>query len=146
MRSFGESHHLLVASREYLDRAGHLQRPEQIASHPTLAFTCEGDRPRWDLSDLQGASVSVEHTPRLLCHDFILLHAAALAGLGIALLPETVVRPDLDSGRLERVLPAWSLPLGILHLVFPTRRGLLPSVRVFIDFLAEQLPAAFLAG
>ena len=36
----------------------------------------------------------------------------------------------------------WNNPEGIVNLVFPSRRGLLPAVRVFIDFLAERLPAA----
>jgi len=84
--------------------------------------------------------VQIEHTPRLVCHDFPVLRAAVLAGVGIALLPESVVRADVDSGKLEQVLPAWTLPLGVFHLVFPTRRGLLPSVRAFIDFLGERMP------
>ena len=63
-----------------------------------------------------------------------------LAGLGIARLPETVVRADLRSGALSRVLPEWNSPQGILHVVFPSRRGLLPAVRALIDFLAERLP------
>jgi DNA-binding transcriptional LysR family regulator len=44
------------------------------------------------------------------------------------------------SGELEVVLPGWRLPDGICHAVFASRRGLLPAVRVFIDFLAERLP------
>jgi len=40
------------------------------------------------------------------------------------------------------VLPEWNSPQGIVHVVFPTRRGLLPAVRAFIDFLAERLPGA----
>ena len=43
-------------------------------------------------------------------------------------------------GELEVVLPEWSIPQGICHAVFASRRGLLPAVRVFIDFLAENLP------
>ena len=46
----------------------------------------------------------------------------------------------IQRGELEPVLPDWSLPQGICHAVFPSRRGLLPAVRVFIDFLAERLP------
>ena len=65
--------------------------------------------------------------------------AAAVAGQGIALLPESVVRAALADGRLQQVLPEWSLPLGVLHVVFPSRRGLLPAVRAFIDFLVERL-------
>src|SRR3546814_3301606 len=50
---------------------------------------------------------------------------------------------DLEAvraGELEVVLPEWSLPQGIAHAVFASRRGMLPAVRVFIDFLAERLP------
>ena len=43
-------------------------------------------------------------------------------------------------GELEVVLPQWRLPQGIAHAVFASRRGLLPAVRVLIDFLAEKLP------
>jgi DNA-binding transcriptional LysR family regulator len=141
MRTFGESRQLLVAAREYLERSGRPERPEQIAQHATLDFAFSAERLVWELSNSTGESVRVEHSARLACHDFVLLRTAVLAGVGIALLPETVVRADLDSGRLERVLPGWTLPLGILHLVFPSRRGLLPSVRAFIDFLAERMPS-----
>jgi len=140
MRSFGEARHLLVASGACLEQHGRPERPEDLARQPTLSFAPETDRQTWDLLDSNGVAARVEHSPRLVCHDFPLLLAAALAGLGVALLPENVVRADIDSGRLERVLPAWTLPLGVLHVVFPTRRGLLPSVRAFIDFLAERMP------
>jgi DNA-binding transcriptional LysR family regulator len=141
MRSFGESRHLLVASGAYLGQRGRPERPEELAQHATLSFAPETDRQTWDLLDSTGTAARIEHSPRLVCHDFPLLRAAVLAGLGIALLPESVVRTDIESGRLEQVLPAWTLPLGVFHVVFPTRRGLLPSVRAFIDFLAEWMPA-----
>ncbi len=141
MRSFGDTNELLVASPAYLDRAGRPERPEQIGDHVTLGYAPEADRQRWNLTGPDGAAVQVEHTPRLVCHDFVVLRAAVLAGMGIALLPESTVRGDLEAARLERVLPAWNLPQGVCHVVFPTRRGLLPSVRALIDFLAERLPA-----
>jgi len=140
MRTFGSSSTFLVASPKYLEERGRPEGPEQIAQHATLSFAPETDRQTWELFDTDGTAMKVEHTPRLVCHDFILLRAAVLAGLGIALLPENVVRADVESGKLEQVLPAWTIPVGIFHLVFPTRRGLLPSVRVFIDFLAERMP------
>ncbi|HET9389124.1 MAG TPA: LysR family transcriptional regulator [Steroidobacteraceae bacterium] len=142
MRSFGESRELLVASGGYLDRAGRPERPEQLAQRDTLGFAPEAERQTWELYDRQCQAVRVEVTPRLVCHDFNMLRAVALRGLGIALLPEQIVRADIESGKLERVLPEWGLPLGILHVVFPSRRGLLPSVRALIDFLAERLPSA----
>ena len=67
--------------------------------------------------------------------------ALAEQGVGITLLPETVCAEAVRNGELEVVLPEWRLPQGICHVVFASRRGLLPAVRVFIDFLAEKLPA-----
>ncbi len=140
MRVFQQLEEFLVASPAYLARAGAVEDPAQLARHETLDYAGEVELRRWDLVGPESAHAEVEHTPRMVCHDFVVLRAAALAGLGIARLPESVVRADLKSAALERVLPRWNSPLGILHVVFPGRRGLLPAVRAFIDFLAERLP------
>jgi DNA-binding transcriptional LysR family regulator len=144
MRTFGQSRLLLVATGEYLNQRGRPEQPDDIQKHDTLAFGPDTDRQSWDLIDANGVAARIEHTSRLVCHDFTLLRSAVIAGLGIALLPESVVLADIESGRLERVLPAWTLPLGVFHVVFPTRRGLLPSVRAFLDFLAERMPQVVL--
>jgi DNA-binding transcriptional LysR family regulator len=140
MRSFGQTRELLVASRAYLDGAGRPQRPEELTGHATLGFSPEADTQRWELTGPNQESVRVEVAPRLICHDFVVMRAAALAGTGIALLPESLVRRDLDAGHLEPVLHHWTLPQGVLHVVFQGRRGLLPAVRATLDYLAERLP------
>lgn len=145
MRSFGEARELLVASRDYLDRAGRPQRPEELIGHATLGFFPESDTQTWELTGPDEETVQVELAPRLVCHDFVVMHTAALAGTGIALLPEILVRSDLDLGRLEPVLHRWTLPQGVLHVVFKGRRGLLPAVRATLDYLAERLPGALQA-
>src|SRR5207244_977574 len=130
----------LVAGPAYLARAGEPADPAQLARHDTLDYAGEFDRRPWELVGANGEIARVELSPRVLCHDFVVLRAAVLAGLGVARLPESVVREDLGRGVLTRVLPAWNSPQGIVHVVFPSRRGLLPAVRAFIDFLAERLP------
>ena len=140
MRAFGRANQLLIASPGYLARTGTPASPQELRERETLDY--ELDSEPWQLVGANGESVRAEHTPRMLCHDFVVLRAAVLAGLGIAQLPESVVREDLQSGALTRVLPEWNNPQGIVHAVFPSRRGLLPAVRAFIDFLAERLPAA----
>jgi DNA-binding transcriptional LysR family regulator len=142
MRSFLQVDELLVASAAYLERTGEPTEPAQLAARDTLDYGGEFDRRPWALAGPGGQQVRAEHTPRMVCHDFVVLRAAALAGLGIARLPESVVREDLRGGALRRVLPGWNSPQGILHIVFPSRRGLLPAVRAFIDFLAARLPGA----
>ena len=56
-------------------------------------------------------------------------------------LPGIVADPHIADGSLIEVLKGWTPPGGIVHAVFPTRRGLLPSVRSFIDFLAARYGA-----
>jgi len=140
MRAFREFDEFLVASPAYLARTGEPREPADLAARDTLDYAGEFDRRPWELVGPGGQNARAEHAPRIVCHDFIVLRSAVLAGLGIARLPESVVREDLRNGTLTRVLPGWNSPQGILHVVFPSRRGLLPAVRAFIDFLAERLP------
>src|SRR6185437_14562095 len=79
--------------------------------------------------------------PRLVTDDMAALPEAALAGVGIVQLPTMMVWGDIQAGRLAAVLPDWRPRSGIVHAVFPSRRGLLPSVRALLDFLAEECAA-----
>lgn len=67
-----------------------------------------------------------------------MLRAAASAGVGVAQLPLMMVRDMLANGKLVKVVPQWAPRREIIHVVYPSRRGLLPSVRSLIDFLAAR--------
>ena len=69
------------------------------------------------------------------------LREAVLAGLGVAQLPTLLIYEDWRAGRLVQVIPGWRPRAGIVHAVFPSRRGLLPSVRALLDFLARECAA-----
>lgn len=139
MRSFGQIQELLVASPQYLKRAGRPKRPEDLQEHTTLSMNEDEVRQRWDLQR-EGEVHRIDLKPRVAGFDFPMLMALAKQGLGITMLPETLCADAVRRGELEVVLPEWRLPQGIAHAVFASRRGLLPAVRVFIDFLAEKLP------
>jgi DNA-binding transcriptional LysR family regulator len=141
MRSFGQIQQLLVASPAYLKRMGTPQGPDELAEHVTLSISEEDARQRWELHGPDGEVRRIDLTPRVMGFDFPMLMALAQQGLGITLLPETVCAEAVRQGDLVVVLPQWRLPQGIFHAVFASRRGLLPAVRVFIDFLAEKAPA-----
>lgn len=141
LRRFGESNELLVASPGYLKAAEPLLHPSDLAKHPALSMSEDEARQRWELHGPDGAVEQVQIQPRLMTQDFSVLLAAARAGLGIALLPESACADAVRAGELVLVLPQWRLPQGICHALFPTRRGLLPAVRVFIDYLAARMPA-----
>ena len=140
MRSFGQIQELLVASPKYLDRAGRPKTPEGLAEHVTLSISEDDARQRWELHGPEGEVRRIELQPRVTGFDFPMMQAMARDGIGITLLPETVCADAVRRGELEVVLPQWRLPQGIAHAVFASRRGMLPAVRVFIDFLAEKLP------
>lgn len=140
MRTFGQIQELLVASPKYLDRAGRPKDPEELKDHVTLSMSEDEARQRWDLQDAKGEHRRIDLKPRLSGFDFPMLMALATQGIGITMLPETLCAEAIRNGELEVVLPEWRLPQGIAHLVFASRRGLLPAVRALIDFLAEKMP------
>lgn len=66
------------------------------------------------------------------------LRLAALAGVGVVQLPTLLLCEELRQGSLVELLPQWMPRSGIIHAVFASRRGLLPSVRTLIDYLAVR--------
>ena len=80
-------------------------------------------------------------TPRVSCDDMLFAHRAAIAGLGLALLPAYLGQPDVTAGRLARVLPKVSIAGGVLHLVHPPAHHPPRKVSAFRDFLVEYLAA-----
>jgi DNA-binding transcriptional LysR family regulator len=143
VRSLGQSIRILVASPQV---ASLISSVEQLATSPTLSTNDEQDVVNWDLVADDGRKHTVRVEPRIGCADRDQLLSAALAGLGVALLPDRVCRPALNAGQLVRVLPDWHGQIGIVHLVFTTRRGLSPAVRALIDHLAKDFPPTIAAA
>ncbi len=139
-RKLGETCMRLYASPSYLGRHPELTEVEQLLQHETLTLinTERNGRFVWPLSDGHEQR-EVSHTPRLVANDPGAIKFAALAGRGIALLPEILVRKDLLAGYLHRVLPAWEAQPVTFNAVYASRRGLSAKVRVFIDYLVDSL-------
>jgi len=142
-RSFGVSSGILVASPELLARQGPVQTLEDLQRLDTLAMSASGDgRTQVRLVGPKG-QVHVAHlTPRYVADDLLTLKFAVVQGTGAAVLPDYMCRAELREGRLVRVLPEWAPPPGIVHAMFQARRGMVPAVRKFLDFLTEHLDAA----
>lgn len=142
MRKLDESVHRLVASPDLIARMGRPTGPADLANWPSLDFGPAHRDHVWALHHTEGMTASVRHMPRLVTDDLHMLHEGAVHGLGVALLPTVAVARDLDAGKLVDLLPDWRPKKWIVHAVFPSRRGLLPSVRMLLDFLvagcAEQ--------
>ena len=140
MRTLGQSRRILVASPALAATLGSVDAAE-VNTLPTLGSTDDIGEIEWHLVGPDDARLVVRHAPRMTCTDFAALRDAAAGGLGVALLPDHVCSDDLRDGRLVRVFPGWGGELGIVHLVFTTRRGLPPAVRAFIDHLAKTFAA-----
>lgn len=129
----------LVAAPEYLDRTGRPQRIEQLGRHDLLIHASGDGRLTWHLQDRDGTRSRVSGRVRLRLDSGDALREAAIAGMGVALLPETLVAPDVVLGHLEQLLPhidAGSLPLMALYAGKRQSRG---TIRQFIDHVAASL-------
>jgi DNA-binding transcriptional LysR family regulator len=139
VRILGPTNAVLVASAAFVAEHGAPATPQEIARFPTLSLT---DRPgidRWTLVNAAGERVEITHEPRLSASGFQILREGAAGGLGISFLPDYAAQELLEQDHLVRILPDWGFPQGVLHLVFTSRRGLLPGVRAVIDFVADTL-------
>lgn len=139
MRVLADSPQRLVASPEFLRGRELPLRPADLSGLPSLDWGPPREH-RWCLEGPDGATAEVRHQPRLVSDDMSTLRQAALRGVGVVQLPCMVVEQDLQAGRLLDIMPQWAPRCGVVHALFPSRRGLLPSVRSLIDYLAEQMP------
>ncbi len=136
MRKLDVSTQCLVASPALVARR--LTSPADLHGLPSLDLGPPRRDHHWRLEQADGQTASVPHHPRLVTDDMAALREAAIAGVGIVQLPTMMIWQDVDAGRLIHVLPDWRPPAGMVQAIFPSRRGLLPSVRAFLDFLARE--------
>jgi DNA-binding transcriptional LysR family regulator len=142
-KTLGKSQRVLVVSPAFLDRYGRPHDPAELPKFNTAASSDDifDGGARWTLTSLDSRTQHIELKPKLVTSDLRVRLQAAINGIGVALLPEQVVSTPLKERLVERVLPEWSGAKNILHLVYPTPRGMLPSVRSLIDYLLIHVPA-----
>lgn len=127
----------VYASPEYLKRRGTPQRLEDLALHDCLVFGTTPDR-KWQFEQ-NGRTHEVSVAGRIAAQDFGYLRFAALAGGGVALLPNMLVGPDVHHGLLEALLPEYTYPEDMLYVVYPSRTFLPAKTRAFVDFISERM-------
>lgn len=137
VRVLTHSQVVMVASPALLARHGRPATLEDLDALPAMGSAWASGRHAWTFIAPGGATVSHSYEPRLAVDDFTTLRQAALDGVGLVYLPQYLVQDALDRGDLEQVLPGYALPEGVAHAVFPSRRGLVPAVRMLIDALVE---------
>lgn len=139
IKNLGMSQTLLMASPALLQRLGRPTAVEELARLPTLAMSAADGKATWRLIGPGGREYDFHHRPCYTADDLLTLKYAVLQGAGICYLPDYICARELRTGELEQVLPGWAPRIGVMHAVFPSRRGLVPAVRRFLDFLAENI-------
>ncbi len=140
MRVLSDRGQCLVASPALVQPLAAPLVPADLNRFPSLGLG-NAQQHLWRLFGPDQSEAVVHHQPRLVTTDMMTLRSAAMAGVGIVQLPRLMLREQLAEGSLIPVLPGWEPRREIIHVVFPSRRGLLPSVRLFIDHLAARFAA-----
>lgn len=138
LRVLADRGHCLVACPALIQRMGEPVVPSELSAWPGLSMNEGKHIHKWALSGPGGAKAEIHYHPRLITTDMLALREAAMAGIGVVQLPVLMVKDQLASGELVRVLDAWEPRREVIHAVYPSRRGLLPSVRTLVDFLTEE--------
>ncbi|KUL97067.1 LysR family transcriptional regulator [Bosea sp. WAO] len=127
------NHRILCATPAYLSTHGSPATIEELQKHTLIAHNAD----QWRLDGPEGP-VTVRVTGQLRTNSSEVVREALLAGVGIALRSTWDVGPELKSGALARVLPAYSVGKRVaVYAVYPSRRHMEQKVRAFVDFLAE---------
>jgi DNA-binding transcriptional LysR family regulator len=138
MRVLAERSQCVVASPSLIERQSVPKAPADLTGWPSLGLGAPQQGHTWTLLGPDGAQAIVHHTPRFVTTDMMALRSAAVAGVGVVQLPTMIIREQIANGALTRLIPDWIPRREIIHAVFSSRRGLLPSVRSLIDYLAQR--------
>jgi DNA-binding transcriptional LysR family regulator len=139
VKNLGASSGFLVASPLQIQRQGQPASLAELGRLDTVAMSSQDGKSSWKLIDPQGNEVLFKHEPRYVADDLQTLKLAILAGTGFSFLPADLAAAELEAGSLVQLLPDWTRRSGKVHAVFPSRRGQVPAVRSFLDFMGDHL-------
>ncbi len=137
-RKVAPNRHVICASPDYLRGRGVPHAPEDLKEHDGLHSSLREPNSMWQMA-LGEVSGTYRVNCRMRCNSGEILQEAALAGLGLAILPTFMVARHISNGALQVVLPEWSLPGGSLSVVYVRDRQ--PSVK--LRALIDAMVAAF---
>lgn len=126
----------VVATPEYFSAHGIPKKPNELVEHNCLTSRLPslGAIYAWEFAK-DGKGISVHVKGQLTFNTSRPRYRAALAGLGLAYIPEDVVLEDLRAGRLQRVLEDWCPPVTGFHLYYPSRRQHSLAFKLLVEHL-----------
>jgi DNA-binding transcriptional LysR family regulator len=128
------------ASPGYLAQHGEPHTPSELATHACVALPADSHHPAWRLMDRNARMHEVNMPPVYTVNNTPMVHLAALAGMGIAILPLSFIANDVAAGELKRILADYEVdtPGAKISIVYPKRQFLLAKTRGFIDYALEH--------
>jgi len=127
----------LYAAPMYLQAHGRPASVEDLSQHHCLTYTNLGGT-EWTLRNEKSQAV-VTVSGNFRTNDALALHRAALAGMGVAMLPRFAAEQDVKDGKLETVLAEWRPETLGIHALYVSRRHLPMAARMLIDFLTQHI-------
>lgn len=140
-RRIGLTKGLICASPAYLARHGSPQTPEDLQQHNCLIYAYAAESHIWRFEKTGETEQRVRVTGSIQANNGNVLAELAAAGLGITHGPDFMFAHQLQSGRLQTLLPDWQCPDLPIHAVYPSRRHLSAKVRSFVRFFEKWLGA-----
>ena len=137
-KKLGDDTRKLCASPEYLARRGRPKHPEDLAKHDCLVFAPEGPPAPWKLLSDVGKPLSLRVCGPLQIDNVLSLREAALAGLGIANLPDYIAADDVRAGRLATVLDDFVALDRAVYAVYPPGMSVPSRSREFVKLLERR--------
>lgn len=133
----------VCASPQYLERRGTPRHPHELKDYDCLLFPLAGFRSRWIFRNREKKLIHVPVQGRVLISSGIALEACAIAGMGLALLPQWVIGSSLAKGKLVTIFPDYDVtPTDFdtsAWLVYPSRARIPMKVRAFVDHLKKEI-------
>ena len=136
-RRLGLDRRIVVASPAYAEKHGLPKKPEDLHDHNCLILSTAQALTDWEFSH-NGETRKIHVDGPFEANSGVAVHAATLAGIGIAQLASYVAVPDLKAGRLISCLDEFVTSQRPIYAVYPHRRHLSPKVREFVNFLIER--------
>jgi DNA-binding transcriptional LysR family regulator len=129
----------LVGSPAYLKKHGRPNHPLQLADHACIGYAYAIGPETWRFTTKDGKSASVRPSGPLRINNGDAMMPALIGGIGLGVLPEFIVRDALADGRLQRLLPEWTLASGAVYWLTPPGGPRPKRVDILRDFLANNL-------
>lgn len=145
-RKIGSAQRMVVATPSFLAEAGVPHQPEDLSDKDFIVYDTREGGELWQFQHPSGAQRSVTLSGRIRTTAAEGIKAAVLADLGMAIVSEWVIKPELADGRVRRVLADWTLPELSLWAVYPAGRRASLKARTFVEFLEQHLKSSAADG